>query len=178
MAPEHILGVQLDGRADLHALGCCAWWLLTGREVFARAAAEANLLHKHIYEPLPSLASRMATWRPPELDVVIVACLAKDVADRPTDARALADRLRAIRSPRRSRGPPAVATARWQSYQPAQPVTAVSSSEVQVVMPGATISARSPRPRSPRSRRPSGRRPRGASPRQVRRRRSYVLLGR
>src|SRR5262249_41770569 len=54
MAPEQILGTQLDGRADLYSLGCVAWWLLTGREVFSREAGEAKVLHKHMYEPLPS----------------------------------------------------------------------------------------------------------------------------
>ncbi|MEO7733823.1 MAG: serine/threonine-protein kinase, partial [Kofleriaceae bacterium] len=136
MAPEQILGMQLDGRADLYALGCCAWWLLTGREVFAREAAEAKILHKHIYEPLPSLASRMSTWCPPALEAVIAACLAKDVADRPADARALARLLRAIPVPAPLAWTPAVATAWWQAYQPALPVTELSSSEVQVIMPG------------------------------------------
>ena len=138
MAPEQILGMQLDGRADLYALGCCAWWLLTGREVFAREAAEARILHKHIYDPLPSLASRMSSWCPPELEAVIAACLAKDVADRPADARALARLLRAIPIPAPLAWTPALATAWWQTYQPALPVTELSSSEVQVIMPGRT----------------------------------------
>src|SRR4029077_10256767 len=36
MAPEQILGMQIDGRADLYSLGCVSWWLLTGNEVLTR----------------------------------------------------------------------------------------------------------------------------------------------
>jgi eukaryotic-like serine/threonine-protein kinase len=34
IAPEQILGSDLDGRADIYATGCLAYWLLTGRLVF------------------------------------------------------------------------------------------------------------------------------------------------
>src|SRR5262245_45464004 len=79
MAPEQILGMPLDGRADLYALGCCAWWLLTGHEVFPREP-DARILHRHIYDEIPSLAASMPGWCPPELEAVIAACLAKDAA--------------------------------------------------------------------------------------------------
>src|SRR5262249_11737873 len=52
MAPEQILGMQLDGRADIYSLGCVAWWLLTGHEVFPREGGEAKVLQRHLYEEL------------------------------------------------------------------------------------------------------------------------------
>ncbi|HEU4728196.1 MAG TPA: serine/threonine protein kinase, partial [Kofleriaceae bacterium] len=131
MAPEQILGMQLDGRADLYALGCCAWWLLTGREVFAREPADARLLHRHIYEPPPRLSEHMTTRCPPALEEVIAACLAKDVADRPRDARDLAARLRAIEIPPEDAWTAERATAWWRAYQPAAPAAAPAG-EVQV----------------------------------------------
>jgi len=138
MPPEQILGMPLDGRADLYALGCCAWWLLTGREVFPREPAEAKILHKHINDPVPRLADHMTSWCPPALEAVITACLAKDPADRPSDARALAAMLRAIDIPAELAWTPEAATAWWRAYQPAVPPTGIATSEVQVIMPGRT----------------------------------------
>ena len=138
MAPEQILGMPLDGRADLYALGCCAWWLLTGREVFSRDAADARILHKHIHEPVPSLAAGMAGWCPPALEAVIAACLAKDIADRPSDARALAAMLRAIAIPTELAWSADHAAAWWRAYQPAIPSTSTTTGEVQVIMPAGT----------------------------------------
>jgi serine/threonine protein kinase len=136
MAPEQILGMQLDGRADLYALGCCAWWLLTGREVFPRGDAEAKLLHKHIYEPVPSLAASMAGWCPPALEAIVHACLAKDVDARPRDARELAARLRAIEIPDSVAWTAHEAEAWWAVYQPVVLPPPVDTGEVQVIMPG------------------------------------------
>jgi serine/threonine protein kinase len=138
MAPEQILGMPLDGRADLYALGCCAWWLLTGGEVFPREAADARLLHRHIYEPTPRLAAAMPGDCPAALEAVVAACLAKDAAERPADARALAARLRAIAVPADAAWTADHAEAWWRAYQPAPPEPSASASEVQVIMPGRT----------------------------------------
>lgn len=138
MAPEQILGMQLDGRADLYALGCVAWWLLTGREVFAREGADVKILHRHIYDPVPSLRGKVKGWYPPELEAVLHACLAKDAGDRPIDARHLAAMLRAIEIPDEHAWTEARALAWWDTYQPALPAPSVSPSEIQVIMPGAT----------------------------------------
>ncbi len=136
MAPEQILGMQLDGRADLYALGCVAWWLLAAREVFTREAAEAKVLHKHIYDRPPALRDHVRGWCPPELADAIAACLAKEPDDRPATARELATRLRAIPIPAEHAWTEAKARAWWDNYQPAQSATPVSTSEVQVIMPG------------------------------------------
>jgi serine/threonine protein kinase len=138
MAPEQILGMPLDGRADLYALGCCAWWLLTGGEVFPREGADARLLHRHIYEPIPHLAAAMPGDCPAALEAVIAECLAKDAAERPADARALAARLRAIALPADAAWTADHAEAWWRAYQPAPPPSTATASEVQVIMPGRT----------------------------------------
>jgi eukaryotic-like serine/threonine-protein kinase len=138
MAPEQILGMQLDGRADLYSLGCVAWWLLAGREVFSREAGEAKILHKHIYEPLPALAPLVRGFVPPELERVIASCLAKEIDDRPADARALAAQLRAIPIPEEHAWTEARAAAWWREYRAPVPAPNVPSAEVQVIMPGRT----------------------------------------
>jgi serine/threonine-protein kinase len=93
MAPEVALGNQaVDGRADLYALGCVGYWLLTGRTPFEAPTAVAMLM-KHVQDaPLPP--SRLAEFEiPAELDRIILDCLAKEPAGRPADAAALYRRL-------------------------------------------------------------------------------------
>ena len=137
MAPEQILGMALDGRADLYALGCVAWWLLTGGEVFPREA-EAKLLHRHIYDPVPSLAAAAPGWIPAELETIIAACLAKDANARPANARELGAQLAAIQIPAEHAWTAARARAWWSNYRAPQPMPNVPAGEVQVIMPGAS----------------------------------------
>ncbi len=93
MAPELVLDqAAVDRRVDIYALGCVAYWLLSGRLVFEADNALA-MLHKHLeQQPLPpSSASEVAI--PPGLDAVVLACLAKRPEDRPADMDDLARRL-------------------------------------------------------------------------------------
>jgi serine/threonine-protein kinase len=95
MAPEIALGEQVDGRADLYALGCVAYYLLTGRQVFA-AANGMQLVAKHVSElPVPP-SQRTELAVPPELDRLVLACLAKKPGDRPSSAAELTRALGAI----------------------------------------------------------------------------------
>src|SRR4026209_128654 len=53
MAPEMALGESVDGRADLYALGCVAYYLLPGQLVF-QASNTFQSLAKHLQErPVP-----------------------------------------------------------------------------------------------------------------------------
>jgi serine/threonine-protein kinase len=65
MAPEMALGDEVDGRADLYALGCVAYFLLTGQVVFEGDNA-LQMVAKHLREaPVPpSWAGRWRTSRP------------------------------------------------------------------------------------------------------------------
>ncbi len=93
MAPEMALGHgSVDGRADIYALGCVAYWLLTGQPVFAADTPVATLL-KHVQEePIPP-SRRTELAIPADLDAVILACLAKDPGKRPQTAEDLDARL-------------------------------------------------------------------------------------
>ncbi|NNK47743.1 MAG: serine/threonine protein kinase, partial [Gemmatimonadetes bacterium] len=93
MAPEVALGNRpVDRRADLYALGCVAYWLLTGRTPFEAPTAVAMLM-QHVQDDVraPSEVSELAI--PPELDRIVLDCLAKHPDDRPNDAAALYRRL-------------------------------------------------------------------------------------
>jgi serine/threonine-protein kinase len=93
IAPEQALGEpDLDGRVDIYALGCVAYWLLTGQFVFNADTTMGYLVH-HIHTP-PRPPSEVAPGAiPPALDQVVLACLAKDPAQRPQSARELSQRL-------------------------------------------------------------------------------------
>ena len=54
IAPEQVLGAHLDGRADIYATGCVAYWMLTGQLVFTADTPVALALH-HAQTP-PSAA--------------------------------------------------------------------------------------------------------------------------
>jgi serine/threonine-protein kinase len=96
MAPEMATASgQIDGRVDLYALGCVAYWMLTGQQVFEAETSIATIL-KHVRdEPVPP-SQRTEMPIPPELDAIILDCLAKDPAARPQTAAELTRRLAAI----------------------------------------------------------------------------------
>jgi hypothetical protein len=96
MAPEVAMGEEeIDGRVDVYALGCVLYWLVTGKPVF-EASSPRRMLHLHITEPPPAPSTRTELDVPAEFDDVVLACLAKNPADRPASARELARRLAAI----------------------------------------------------------------------------------
>ncbi|MEI9952088.1 MAG: serine/threonine protein kinase [Pseudomonadota bacterium] len=96
IAPEQALGEEIDHRADLYALGCVAWWLLTGRLVFENDDALAALT-AHITQDPPPLRPLVPGSLPEELEQLIGRCLLKQPAQRPASARELAQALRRIR---------------------------------------------------------------------------------
>ena len=96
MAPEMAVGEPVDSRADIYALGCVAYYLLTAKLVF-EAENAVQVLLKHVTEsPVPP-SVRGGLPMPPELDEVVLACLAKEPADRPQTAIELSRRLGEIR---------------------------------------------------------------------------------
>ncbi|MEP6687425.1 MAG: serine/threonine-protein kinase [Gemmatimonadales bacterium] len=93
IAPEQAMGdVSVDGRADIYATGCVAYWLLTGHHVFTADTAMGILIHHASTPPVPP-SGRTNQPIPPALERLIMACLAKDPADRPQTARDLSLRL-------------------------------------------------------------------------------------
>ena len=82
MAPEVILENAVDARADIYALGCVAYYLLTGLLVFD-ADTPMKMFVAHLSKPVlpPSVRSEMPI--PPELEALVLSCLEKDPAKRP-----------------------------------------------------------------------------------------------
>ena len=95
MAPEMANGEAVDRRADLYALGCVAYWLLTGQLVF-EADNPLRMLIQHIQaEPVPP-SQRTGLALPARLERLIMRCLAKDPARRPSTADEILAELDAV----------------------------------------------------------------------------------
>ena len=95
MAPEVIMGEAItDHRVDLYALGCVAYWLVTGRLVFEGNAMQ--VMAQHVQTPPPRPSSRVELPIPALLEELIMDCLEKEPARRPPTAEAVSDRLNAI----------------------------------------------------------------------------------
>ena len=89
MAPEIILGeADVDRRADVYALGCVMYYLLTGQLVF-EADTPMKMLMQHVQAtPVPP-SQRTELPIPQELDDLVLACLQKDPNLRPQHAQDL-----------------------------------------------------------------------------------------
>jgi serine/threonine-protein kinase len=96
MAPEMVTAeTEIDARADIYALGCVAYWLLTGQMVFEGNTPMAVLI-QHVKETPPPLSSRTEIIVPSRLENLIMACLAKHPHDRPATAEMVGEELAAI----------------------------------------------------------------------------------
>jgi serine/threonine-protein kinase len=83
MAPEMALGKStVDVRSDIYALGCVAYWLLTGSLVF-QGETPIEIVVNHVKtEPIPP-SQRTELPIPEALDRIVMTCLAKDPDQRP-----------------------------------------------------------------------------------------------
>jgi len=92
MSPEQARGERADTRADVYALGCTLFFLLTGRAPF-QASHGVQLLYAHIHEPVPEVPA------PPALAAIVRKCLAKQPEERYQTPGELAAALRALDAP-------------------------------------------------------------------------------
>ena len=136
VAPEHIKGAPVDGRADVYSLGCVAYECLTGSVPFPREM-EVAVLWAHV-EEMPPRPSALAPDLSPRVDEAIGRALAKDPSDRPSTGTELtsdlADALGAEGAGRRSSGrwrPP-----RWAPRARSRRVLAIVTALIAVATAG------------------------------------------
>ncbi len=91
MAPEQAQGLEVDGRADLYALGVTLFELLTGRLPFE----DGDPVHHHQNTPPPDPRERVASV-PNAFAELVARLMAKQPESRPAAAGEVAAQLRAF----------------------------------------------------------------------------------
>ena len=93
MAPEVAVGEgDVDARADLYALGCVGYFLLSGTMVFEDTNPMKVAL-KHVQAAPEPPSARTELPIPPDLERVVLRCLEKAPAARPASAAELHELL-------------------------------------------------------------------------------------
>jgi tRNA A-37 threonylcarbamoyl transferase component Bud32 len=95
MAPEQIKGEKIDGRADVYALGCVLYEMLTGRTPFAGGSDDVQTLYRQMHEPPPPLGKLLPDVAP-ALDALMDKALRKHPAERFPSMKAMAAALAAV----------------------------------------------------------------------------------
>ncbi|MEZ6048614.1 MAG: serine/threonine-protein kinase [Planctomycetaceae bacterium] len=81
MAPEQVLGEpDLDARCDLYALGCIAYYMLTGRPPFEERSPMAVMIAHTNQTVIPP--SELVSTIPNDFETLIMKCLEKNRDDR------------------------------------------------------------------------------------------------
>jgi len=113
MAPEQILGGEIDARTDIHAAGEVLYEMATGQQPFAqeeRSQLIGAILHKPTRPP--------ATLNPklsPELARIVGKCLEKEPENRYQSAKELAIDLRRLQAGVVSAAQPTVKSTKWSA---------------------------------------------------------------
>src|SRR2546421_605652 len=105
MAPEQVMGHDVDKRADVYAMGVLTFEMLTGRLPFV-GSNRMEVAYATVNTPIPS-AVKINANLPDELDALLQKVLAKDPGQRPQTVRELLAQM--ARLPQRRTSPPGVA---------------------------------------------------------------------
>ncbi len=92
MAPEQVVGTQVDGRADIFSLGAVLYEMLTGFPPFF--GGELNAVLYRVINEIPAAPSSRNPSIPPAFDYIVAKAMAKHPDDRYASAQAMAFDLR------------------------------------------------------------------------------------
>ncbi len=98
LSPESLTSPgKVDARTDIYSLGAVGYFLLTGAHVFTGdTLVEIGGHHLHT-EPEPP-GQRLGRPVPPDLEELLLSCLAKDASERPQSASEVLARARSCAS--------------------------------------------------------------------------------
>ena len=96
MAPEQARGHEVDGRADIFALGVVLWELLCGFNLFRRDSEASSLMAIIGPEPEIEPPSKYNSAVPPDLDRAVLGALERDPEKRTASVQDLANQLQAV----------------------------------------------------------------------------------
>ena len=132
MAPEQAEGKDTDHRADIYAVGCILYHLITGQTPFV-AESFMTMLTKHLMEePVPPSARRPDLTITPEMDALVLKALEKD---RDKRWQSMAELLEAVSA---CAGPETAPAARPSNGQTVEMGGAHAQVAVRVVRPQET----------------------------------------
>ena len=92
MAPEQVTGTDIDRRADLYAVGCTLFEMLTGAPPFT----DGDIMFQQLHSAPPRPSSKVGGL-PPALDALVLSCLEKDRRARIDSATLIRERLKTVR---------------------------------------------------------------------------------
>ncbi len=140
MAPEQASAdPAMDHRVDIYAFGVMAYEMLTGRPPFIGRSPQA-LFAAHVNEP-PVAVQALRPSVPPALAALVMRCLEKHAADRPTQADDLLHALDAMSTPSGGTLPTTELPARRSSHQTTVPTVPVRRSPWPPVAAAAAVAA-------------------------------------
>jgi serine/threonine-protein kinase len=94
MSPEQCRGEELNQLSDVYSLGVVMWEMFAGKMPFSGSTVGAMIKHQ-LHTEAPQLRS-VRPEAPPDLERVIMSCLAKEQGQRPPSANAVYLHLREV----------------------------------------------------------------------------------
>ena len=144
MAPEQVMGHEVDRRCDIYAMGVLTFEMLTGRLPFI-GSNRMEVAYATVNAPVPS-AAKLNQALPDELDQLLTKVLAKDPAQRPQTVRDLLAQMAKL--PQRRQAPAAAASVPFARPPVSQPAETAAMRIISASPAPAAVQVGSPPPSS------------------------------